>query len=153
MPLTVLGRLNFVVLGLLLAALGVTKLLWGKRRISTAAVGTWDCGYVAPTARMQYTARGFSELLTSTIVPTPLRPRIRALLPQGPLPGTAELAANTEDPMTRDAYEPFVVTWADRFARLRFMQQGQLHIYLLYILTTLLVALAYAVLKSSHAMP
>lgn len=143
-----LGTVNLALLALLVAAVVVSWFWWGKRRMGTA-VGTWDCGYVAPTARMQYTARGFSELLTETVVPRALRPRIHQTLPRGIFPGHAELVSDAGDPLTRDLYEPFFTRWADRFARLRWMQQGHLHIYLLYILATLIVALAYAVLRSN----
>jgi formate hydrogenlyase subunit 3/multisubunit Na+/H+ antiporter MnhD subunit len=147
-----LGQVNLTLMALLVVAVVIGGLVWGKRRVG-AVVGTWDCGYVAPTARMQYTARGFSELLTETVVPRLLRPRIEKRLPRGIFSGQAELVSNTSDPMTRDIYEPFFTRWADRFARLRWMQQGHLHIYLLYILTALLVALAYAAVQSNFAAP
>jgi hypothetical protein len=54
-----------------------------------------------------------------------------------------EFSAERADPFTRGVYEPFLARWANRFARLRWLQQGILHIYLFYILLVLLIALAW----------
>jgi hypothetical protein len=40
-------------------------------------------------------------------------------------------------------YEPFFLRWADSFSRLRWIQQGALHIYLLYIFVVAVAALAW----------
>ena len=57
------------------------------------------------------------------------------------------------DPVTRGVYEPFFKNWANRFVRLRFMQQGILHVYVLYILVTLLVALTWSTVRSLGGFP
>ncbi len=51
----------------------------------------------------------------------------------------------THDPVTRGVYEPFLARWGDRFARLRWLQQGMLHAYLLYILVAAIGVLAWIV--------
>jgi NADH:ubiquinone oxidoreductase subunit 5 (subunit L)/multisubunit Na+/H+ antiporter MnhA subunit len=140
-----LSRLNLILFALLCFAVFVSSRIWGKSRISTVGP-TWDCGYAAPTAKIQYTARGISELFTTTLLPKRLSPKLTQVLPEGVFSQSAVLDSDTHDPLTRDVYEPFFAKWADRFARLRWMQQGQLHIYLLYILTTLLIALAFSVI-------
>lgn len=43
----------------------------------------------------------------------------------------------------RSAYDPLFARTGDRFARLRWLQQGILHIYILYILVVLILALAW----------
>ena len=105
---------------------------------------TWGCGYAVPNARMQYTARAFSEMLTEGLVPRVLRNRVTAPQPSGLFPKPTALASDCRDPLTRGFYEPFVERWADRFTRLRWMQQGVLHVYLVYILVALLVGLAWS---------
>ena len=145
--LRALGRLNLGLLLLVLATVGLGGGIW-RRRIKSRNVPTWDCGYVAPTSRMQYTARGMSELLTEILVPSRFAPRAIVRLPRGILPQISELKTDQRDPLTRDAYEPFIRTWADRFAKLRVMQQGHLHIYLLYILLALLLAIGFSVIRS-----
>lgn len=142
-----LVRFNMTLLVVLLVALALGLAVWGKSRIGFVGP-TWDCGYAAPTPRIQYTARGISELFTETLLLRRFAPKQQKQLPVGVLPTPASFSADGHDPLTRDVYEPFFTRWADRFARLRWMQQGQLHIYQLYILTTLLLALAFSVFYS-----
>ena len=52
---------------------------------------------------------------------------------------TAELP----DPVTETVYEPFFRRWAERFTRLRFLQQGKVHVYLVYIMLIVVLALAW----------
>jgi len=44
------------------------------------------------------------------------------------------------DPISEKLYEPLFQRWAQRFARLRVLQQGKIHVYLVYVV--LMVALA-----------
>jgi hypothetical protein len=128
------------------AVLGVGLLVvlaLGRAR-PTVADSTWGCGYVAPNTRMQYGARAMSEFFTSGLLPARLAPRFSFRAPSGLFPKAARFESMTADPLTRSAYEPFFARWADRFARLRWMQQGMLHVYIVYILVTLLVALAWS---------
>jgi hypothetical protein len=132
------------ILWITLAALAIVlRLLVGKR---APADETWGCGYAAPTARMQYTAFSFSQLLTERLVPRSLRARTRVKPPRTPFPEPAEFASDAEDPLTRAVYEPAFSRSADRFAGLRWLQQGLLHLYIFYILVAVLVALAWSAL-------
>jgi hydrogenase-4 component B len=145
-PLRTLAGFNaavwaLVVLGGCAAALAI-------RRGKVARDSTWGCGYAQPTARMQYTAAAFSELLSQVLVPSRLRPRLSFSRPVSLFPGPSAFSADCSDPMTRGFYEPFLGRWADRFARLRWMQQGLLHVYLVYILVALLIGLAWSSLSS-----
>lgn len=150
--ISTLVRFNLALLILLMVALGIGAALFGKSRVGHVGP-TWDCGYAAPTARIQYSARGISELFTETLLLRPFTPKCEVRLPVGVLPKPAAFESNGHDPLTRGVYEPFFTRWADRFARLRWMQQGQLHIYLLYILMTLLIALAFSVSYSGGLRP
>jgi hydrogenase-4 component B len=137
-----LGVLNRVLLCSLVVGVGAAALLQSKDRIRQEE--TWSCGFVAPTHRMQYSGRAFSELFTSGILPRALGPRLNAELPSGLFPTSARIETTATDPVTRSVYEPFFERWASRFVQLRFMQQGILHVYVLYILVTLLFALAWS---------
>jgi formate hydrogenlyase subunit 3/multisubunit Na+/H+ antiporter MnhD subunit len=123
-----------------LALVGSILALLTRRR---AAGQTWGCGYAAPTVRMQYTGRSFSEFLAERLVPPGLRARIVQKAPEAIFPREGELSADNTDPFTRSIYQPFLARWADRFARLRWLQQGVLHIYILYILVVLVVGLGW----------
>jgi formate hydrogenlyase subunit 3/multisubunit Na+/H+ antiporter MnhD subunit len=150
-----LNSLVYVNLVLIVVLMGLGIFVVRMFRKSTVgAVGpTWDCGFVAPTARIQYTARGISELFTETLLPKPLGPKVCISFPSGPLPRKSELLTNNHDPLTRAVYEPFFSRWANRFARLRWVQQGHLHIYLLYILMTLVIALTFSILYRGTLAP
>ena len=103
---------------------------------------TWGCGYVAPTTRMQYTGRAFSQL-SSELLPRFLRAKIHVDRPAGTFPAPGRLASTNDDPLTRGVYEPVVSRTADRFARLRWLQQGAVHLYVLYILAAVVAGLAW----------
>ena len=127
----------------LAAAIALAAALLAGRVRRAAAAETWGCGYAAPTARMQYTGRAFSELFTTRVLPRWLRGPLHVRAPQGPFPASAELSSDPSDPVTRGVYEPLLVRWGNRFAQLRFLQQGNVHIYILYIVVTAIVALAW----------
>jgi hypothetical protein len=109
---------------------------------------TWGCGYAAPTSRMQYAASSFSEVLAERLLPASLRARLATVAPDAIFPSQGSFSTETTDPFTRDVYEPFLARWADRFMRLRWLQQGSLHAYLLYILLVLLIALGWMSVRS-----
>lgn len=144
-----LGNMNLVLLllGGVIAWL-VARILSRQKRTQTTQVPTWDCGFSAPTVRMQYGARGVSELLTEVLVPGIFAARIQSKLPEGIFPGPSSVESDLRDPLTRDAYEPLLGRLSTRIITLRLKQQGHLHQYLLYILFALLFALAYAVIRS-----
>jgi hypothetical protein len=130
----------------------VAAIAWLARRARRAARAvTWDCGYAAPAATMQYTGASFAELVAERVLPRWLRPRLRARAPEGIFPAGASFDSDTTDPITRGAYEPFLLGWGDRFARLRFLQQGNVHIYILYIVVTAILALAWFGVRDAWA--
>lgn len=139
-----LDHLGFLNGGLLcILALGVLIVSAVRRFHIAGADDTWGCGYSAPSPRMQYGARGLSEFFTSAL-PARVAPRFTLQAPQGIFPKPARFESDTSDPLTRDAYEPFFARSANRFARLRWMQQGMLHVYILYIVLTLIAGLAWS---------
>ena len=115
-----------------------------KRR---TADGTWGCGYLAPTARMQYTGRSFAEIMAEQLLPPMFRARVAVKAPRALFAEPTRISSDSTDPVTRSVYEPLLDTWAKRFARLRWLQQGSLHIYLVYILAAVTFALAWTSLR------
>ena len=47
------------------------------------------------------------------------------------------------DPISEKVYEPFFRRWAERFSRLRILQQGKVNVYLVYIVVMVVLALAW----------
>jgi formate hydrogenlyase subunit 3/multisubunit Na+/H+ antiporter MnhD subunit len=122
--------------------LSVAALIWvgrrfvlGRRSVSTDS--TWGCGYGATTSRMQYTASSFAAPLLAVF---------------GPLTGVQEhRGATVFHSSPRDLVLDRVVTplWArvQRSAlRLRPIQDGRLHFYLLYVVASVVICLAYLVI-------
>lgn len=135
-PLVVVNLVLFFAIALAMAL--VTQ--WVDR---TRRAETWGCGYAAPSPRMQCSARGFSELLTTRALPRWLRAQVRVRPPEGMFPAVATFASDVGDPLTRGTYEPLLVRTGHHFARLRFLQQGNLHIYLLYVLAAVIGGLTW----------
>ena len=107
---------------------------------------TWDCGYAQPTARMQYTSRSLSEWLTSRLLPRFLRPVARITAATALYPTTAAFAVDVDEPFADRMLQPLAAKWAVRAMRLRWLQQGRLPLYLLYIFVALLAGVAWVVL-------
>jgi formate hydrogenlyase subunit 3/multisubunit Na+/H+ antiporter MnhD subunit len=164
----VLGRVGSEVLGAPLDVAPVASRLGGVAKIGVAvwiAIGagaalllvllrgrraaddTWGCGYIAPTARMQYTGRSFAEIMAEHLLPPMFRSRVAVKAPRGIFAEPTRISSDSTDPVTRSVYEPFLATWAKRFARLRWVQQGSLHIYIVYILAAVTSALAWTSLR------
>jgi formate hydrogenlyase subunit 3/multisubunit Na+/H+ antiporter MnhD subunit len=117
------------------------------RALRAPRVETWGCGYAAPTARMQTGATAFSELLAARVLPRWLAPRVTQLSPAGILPREARFATDAPDPLTRAIYEPALARAGDRFARLRILQQGRVHVYLVYVAATVVAGLGWVALR------
>ncbi|WP_028323157.1 proton-conducting transporter membrane subunit [Desulfatirhabdium butyrativorans] len=129
---------------LLLAA---TTLFWCFRNLllsrrAVTVTGTWDCGYVRPTPRMQYTASSFASPLTR-IFSGVLQSRTHAEPVIGLFPRKASFHSQMEDLFHHRIYEPFF-NGLDRLRdRLQWIQEGRVQIYVLYIAATLLALLIW----------
>jgi hypothetical protein len=66
--------------------------------------------------------------------------------PAGTFAAEAAFSSEASDPMTRGVYEPLLGGVGVRFARFRFLQQGTLQIYLLYLLVAVVGGLAWVAL-------
>ena len=103
---------------------------------------TWDCGYAAPTARMQYTSSSFAQPITKLFRPF-LGTKLRYSPPEGPFPKETSFASETPDMCRERGYAPIFrgVDWC--LSGLRRLQHGHLHVYILYIAMALLALLVW----------
>jgi hydrogenase-4 component B len=145
-PAMVTESMRLIVLGAaaLLAGVGALAFLrWrllAGRSVTTAT--TWDCGYAAPNPRMQYTASGFAQPLTG-LFHFVLRTHREYSPPSGLFPGDSALSTHTADPMYKSVYEPVFAGWGRVLAKQRWLQSGQMQLYVLYIALTLLLLLVW----------
>ena len=146
-PLSVVGTIN---LGLVLAsgvlALVVVRLAPAR---NSAERPTWSCGYIQPTRRMQYSGRSFAEICAEHLLLRFLRPRTHRHAPRGLFPGLSRFSAECPDPVSARVYEPLFRRWAERFAQLRILQQGKTHVYLIYIVLVVVLALTWVSLRTA----
>jgi formate hydrogenlyase subunit 3/multisubunit Na+/H+ antiporter MnhD subunit len=128
----------FLLLTLLIAA--VRKAVLARRTV--AAAGTWDCGYVKPTARMQYTASSFAQPITE-VFGAVLGAKTAISAPLGLFPGLASLKTTTQDSFRERVFRPLLQEFDRRTSPLRRLQEGRVQIYVLYIALTLLALLVW----------
>ena len=125
---------------ILLAATGTAALVMRllRARVSRRELDTWACGYTAVTPRMQYTASSFAA---------PLLDVFGAVSGVRTHRGATVFHSEPFDLVLDRAVAP---VWAlvQRVAiRLRGLQQGRLRTYLVYVIVTLTMLLAYLVVR------
>ncbi|ACB75738.1 proton-conducting transporter membrane subunit [Opitutus terrae] len=129
-PLAALGACHVA-----LAGLGVVLawVLWRQvRRNGVTRFMTWDCGYAAPTPRMQYTAGSFAEILTGWFSWI-LRPQAHVERPVGPFPKRAEHRVHTPETVLEFVIEPVGRVVLAISGAVRRLQHGRLQFYILYL--------------------
>jgi hypothetical protein len=131
---------SYMLLGLIVLMVCVRRMMLSGQRVEQA--GTWDCGYLAPTPRMQYTASSFSRpvILLFRLF---LQPRDKLDAPRGLFPARAGLHTRTPDMFRKRIYEPIFAGIAWIASKVRWLQQGRIQVYVLYIALTLLVLLIW----------
>jgi hydrogenase-4 component B len=141
------ARLNMVSLGslLLLLLLGGLTLLYrfrlaqAPRRVSE----TWGCGYLAPTPRMQYTSSSFAATLVGLFSGL-LRPHTKTPQVLGHFPKPVAFRSHVPEVLLEGVYLPAFSILNLRLSLVRKLQHGKLHLYILYIVVTLIVLLAWS---------
>ena len=124
-----------------LALAGVAVAAWtrgGARRT------TWDCGYAAGGPRIQYTASSFAGTLVGlfrwAIFPEEHRPHV-----DGPFPAAGErFESHAPDPVLDRLLVPGFSRGRSLLGLARVIQAGRIQMYLLYIVVTLVVLLAWS---------
>lgn len=111
------------------------------RSASVATAPTWDCGYAAPNARMQYTASSFGGILKDVFRPffrgTREEPDMTPLFPE-----KSRFASHLYEPVLDCLILPLCKATDLRLAMIRRLQSGKLNHYLLYLLIAIIVLLA-----------
>ena len=131
---------SYILLALIVLLLYVRRKLLAGRHVPRSV--TWDCGYAAPTPRIQYTASSFTRPLTQ-LFRLFLQPRDQIGPPHGLFPEPASLRTHTPDLFRRYVYEPLFKSVAWTASKLHWLQEGRIQIYVLYIALTFLVLLIW----------
>ena len=139
-PLAVLCAASWALLGIIGLLIFLRRRLLSGRNVAQSP--TWDCGYIAPTARMQYTASSFASPL-ALLFRMFLRPKIRLHAPRGLFPTQASYHSETPDGFRDYLYRPIFLGVAWAASKLRWLQHGRIQLYVLYIALTILVLLIW----------
>jgi hypothetical protein len=91
---------------------------------------------------MQYTASSFAQPLTF-LFRALLRARTTLVPPVGLFPARGALATETPDLFRQGVFRPAFGAIADLLERLRLLQHGRIQLYVLSIVLTLIVLLAW----------
>jgi len=123
-----------------LATIGLAAAVLRSRiraRAVVPQVGTWDCGYAQPSPTMQYTSSSFAEMLVGLFAwalrPSGYRPRLAAVFPH-----PEGFHSHVPETVLDLAVLPSTRAAGRAFNRMRFLQRGSVHRYVLYILLTLM---------------
>jgi len=134
--------------GLVSAALVVlaASLLILRNRLAAAhgrrSASTWGCGYTALTARIQYSAGSFVEP-TAKIMPLAMGLSSRLDMDPGPFPVRARLTVASPDAVKNHFFTPIFEAVARGCDALKVVQHGRVHLYILYVLATVVALLAW----------
>ncbi len=133
-PLATLGSAQ---LTLALVVLAAATALWWKSAANGLRRGlTWDCGYAAPTARMQYTSASFADIAVGWFR-WALQPERKAHRPHGDFPAKAIRLERTPEMVLEHILTPVGDLIMRASATVRRLQQGRLQFYILYVLAAL----------------
>ncbi len=139
-PLTMVGLLALV----LWVLLGVVTVFFLRKwpLVSVPRTSTWDCGYARPTARMQYTASSFAEMLVG-MLRWPLRPRVHLPKIQGLFPKPSYFESHVDDVVLDGQILPAARAIQRCLSWFRGLQPGLTQYYVLYILVAVIALLMW----------
>ena len=130
------GALSSIVLFSLLRSKRIRKAL------------TWDCGYVEPSARMQYTAASFASILTSWFFWL-LRPKRHSHPAHGPFPEYAKHDEHAVETVLDHIVQPLGKIIIQISTATRRLQHGRVQSYILYVISGL-IGVALIVWWTNH---
>jgi len=108
---------------------------------------TWDCGFAAPDARIQYTSSSFSQPVVE-VFSSVARPFRHGEPVSGLFPQKASFRTETQDSLLRYLHFPLFGLINRGMVPLRKLQHGRLHLYICYIAIVLLVLLLWKVVAA-----
>jgi formate hydrogenlyase subunit 3/multisubunit Na+/H+ antiporter MnhD subunit len=139
-PLTAVATVGGILIVLIVVLAALRKRLLRSRDVRMSV--TWDCGYAAPAARMQYTSTSFVQPLTD-FFSLILRARKHIRQPSGLFPSVASARTDHQDVFLTGLFSRSYrgLSWV--LAKLHWLQHGRLNLYVLYIALTLVALLAW----------
>jgi hydrogenase-4 component B len=140
-PFAGVSLASALLLALIFAAGSVLR--WRLRRGTSAVGPTWDCGYAVPTVRMQYSSSSFAEMLVG-FFGWALRPTFHREGSAELFPKPSRFESHVDDAVLDQLLRPAIAAVGGWLNRLRWLQPGSLHLYLLYVVFALVLGLVWA---------
>jgi len=137
--LTSIIQVCIVVLGFAGIGAFIRRRLLKGRSVKQAV--TWDCGYAAPTSRIQYTASSLAQMIV-TLFNWVLRPRTHKPHVEGVFPHAAQMHSHVDDAVLDKVLLPFGSRIEKWFGWFRRFQHGMIQQYVLYILIAVILMLS-----------
>lgn len=140
---TDLTMITIVALALILLALLLVLLRrYLLHRRTVALTNTWDCGYMHPSSRIQYTGSSFVQPLTH-LFRSFVRTHVDVDAPKGLFPQRASLTTSTPDAFKEHLYRPAFLGSGWFITKLHWFQHGRVQLYVLYVAITLVALLVW----------
>lgn len=140
LSLTAVAQVGGAGLALTLLLLLARRLLLKKRPVQ--AVPTWGCGFQGASPRIQYTDAGFSESTAKIFAPV-MGLKTRLEMDSGLFPQTGELYVSAPDRLRSGLFTPLFTAVESLCNACKVIQHGKIHLYILYILATLVTLLVW----------
>jgi hydrogenase-4 component B len=129
-----------VIFGVFLLILALRYILYRGKTVTGS--GTWGCGFTQPTAKMQYTGSSYAASILEFFRPAaPLTEDHPGV--QGRFPQKTHYHSRIEDIAERHQEAIIVRPVLAFFDRLRWLQHGDIHLYIGYILLAIVVLLFF----------
>ena len=125
----------------------ILLIVWGLRSFlyknkKNARSGTWGCGFTQPTVRMQYTGSSYAASILEFFKPvaplTEKHPPVAGLFPK-----VTNYQSHIDDIAERHMQGVIVKPILALFDKLRWIQHGDIHLYIGYILLAIVVLLFF----------
>jgi hydrogenase-4 component B len=134
-----LGWLSILAAGLLV----LIALIWlyvssAVRKRPVVESGTWGCGYIRPTPRMQYTSSSFGSMLVDYFRHF-LCPVVHRKEVSGLFPSESGFESHVPETVLERLYLPFLEYVYMKALPIRRLQHGKLNIYIFYTFITLVL--------------
>jgi hydrogenase-4 component B len=101
-----------------------------------SAALTWDCGYAAPSARMQYTASSFADTIVA-FFGRALRPASHDPTLHGLFPAASTFESHVDDAILDRVLVPATRSTARAFGWFRWVERGNSQLYIILILVAI----------------
>ncbi len=105
---------------------------------------TWDCGFLEPTSRIQYTASSFAQPANEALIAMN-NYQVKTDPIVGLFPERGNLRTYSDDFAEKSLFKPLFYKINKHLIIFRGLQHGKLHLYICYIAVTLLLLLIWKV--------